>query len=105
MNTTRKGNEGERVVQHDLESKGWTFGSRRHIGGAGDAIAIKPGHRPRLIEIKKTKVRGPAACPPADRQALEEYADKHDLDPEIAWVRGESVIYFPPESWPRREKK
>ena len=98
-NTARVGNQGELAVQHNLERKGWTYGSRRHIGGPGDGLAVKPGYRSRIIEVKKTKTAW-SHFGPGDRRALLEYAEKHDLDPELAWVVGDTVRFLPAEAWP-----
>lgn len=57
MNTARKGNTAERFVAKDLESRGFLVGSRRHVGGAGDHIAVHPGGEVWLVEVKATKER------------------------------------------------
>lgn len=99
MNTTRKGNAGENLVSNDLQGKGWVYGSRRHIGGPGDGLAVKAGHKPRLIEVKKTKTAW-SHFGPTDRRALLDYSIKHDLEPWLAWVVGERVQYIPAAGWP-----
>ncbi len=99
MNTARKGNAGENRVCDDLQRKGWVYGSRRHIGGPGDAIAFKTGYRTRLIEVKKTKTAW-SHFGPADRKAMLEFAEKFDLDPYLAWIRGDHIHYLLPKDWP-----
>lgn len=42
MNTARKGNAAEVFVARWLQDRGWLVASRRHIGGAGDLLAIHP---------------------------------------------------------------
>lgn len=43
MNTTAKGSAAERYVARWLQERGWLVASRRHIGGAGDLLAVWPG--------------------------------------------------------------
>lgn len=42
-NTARAGNSAEVYVARWLQARGWLVGSRRHIGGAGDLLAVWPG--------------------------------------------------------------
>ena len=42
-NTSRKGSSAENFVANWLQNRGWLVGSRRHIGGAGDLLAVWPG--------------------------------------------------------------
>lgn len=49
------GNAAERFVAKDLESRGYVVASRRHIGGAGDLLAVHPGGEVWLVEVKKRK--------------------------------------------------
>ena len=52
MNSSRKGSAGECFVRAELEAKGALVGSRRHIGGAGDEVAIFPSGETWLVEVK-----------------------------------------------------
>jgi len=42
VNTARKGSSGELFAAARLEAMGYVVASRRHIGGAGDLLAIHP---------------------------------------------------------------
>lgn len=42
MNTARKGKSAEVYVARWLQDRGWLVASRRHIGGAGDLLAVHP---------------------------------------------------------------
>jgi Holliday junction resolvase-like predicted endonuclease len=55
MNTVNKGSAAERFVAKDLEAKGFVVASRRHIGGAGDLLAVHPDGLVYLVEVKKRK--------------------------------------------------
>jgi Holliday junction resolvase-like predicted endonuclease len=55
LNTARKGNSAERFVVKHLEEKGWVVASRRHIGGAGDLLAVHPNGATWLVEVKCCK--------------------------------------------------
>jgi Holliday junction resolvase-like predicted endonuclease len=56
VNTARKGNSAEVFVARWLEERGWVVGSRRHIGGAGDLLAVLPSSGVTwLIEVKCCK--------------------------------------------------
>lgn len=41
VSTVSKGNSAERYVAKWLEDCGWLVASRRHIGGAGDLLAVR----------------------------------------------------------------
>lgn len=72
MNTSRKGNGAELYVAECLESEGWVVASRRHIGGAGDLLAVHPETaETRLVEVKARK-RPYDGFRPADRRAMRE---------------------------------
>ncbi len=56
MSAVRKGIEGELYVAEWLTRRGWVVGSRRHIKGPGDLLAIHPDDGAVwLIEVKKAK--------------------------------------------------
>lgn len=84
VDTSRKGNGRERRSCALLEGDGWLVGSRRHIGGAGDLLAVKAGERPMLIEVKATL--GPYAhFGPKDRAELREAAKRAGAVAVLAW--------------------
>ena len=55
MNTARKGNSAEVYVARWLQARGWLVGSRRHIGGAGDLLAVWPGSPGPFATPSKTR--------------------------------------------------
>lgn len=70
MNTSRKGNSAELFVAENLEAEGWVVASRRHIGGAGDLLAVHPVQaRTLLVEVKARK-RPYDGFRPGDREAM-----------------------------------
>ncbi len=84
-----RGLDRERRIARALEDEGWLVASRRHIGGAGDLLAIRDESQPlggtemRLIEVKST-VSPYAHFLPLDRKAMREAAAKV---PELtAWL-------------------
>jgi hypothetical protein len=105
FNTSRKGNAGENLVVRDLQAKGWVVGGRRHLGGAGDVLAVSQPigriGRALLVEVKKTQ--GPwDAFKPAARRELLIYAREHNLEPLLAWVGPGAKVpkYLRPAEWP-----
>ena len=76
-----------------LAEEGWLCGSRRHIGGAGDILAIRDltvmptsiSLRPLLIEVKSTTRSAWVAFGPADRQELIETAKRHGAEAWLYW--------------------
>lgn len=127
MSSTRRGNAGELRVQHDLEDLGYLVAQRRHVGGAGDLLAVplleerETGvlvqDSPLLIEVK-TDRRGPfSTFGPADRRDLLATADRWHLEALLAWTPNtkieapeapgilfNGIFYIPPTEWPREGK-
>ena len=87
------GNARELKVMALLASEGWLCGSRRHIGGAGDILAVRQleGYyiatpEALLIEVKATaEIPWRSTFGPADRQAMVETAKKYAADPWLYW--------------------
>ena len=93
------GNARELKVMDVLAEEGWLCASRRHIGGAGDVLAVRPvalawempDNTPRvealLIEVKST-ARVPwhaGGFGPDDRQALIDLSERHGAEPWLYW--------------------
>lgn len=99
MNTSRKGNDAERFVAQHLEEKGWVVASRRHIGGAGDLLAVNPNGACWLIEVKCCKSLY-QQFRREDREAMKETK----LPPgAVRWVcnkRGKELEWVSELSWP-----
>lgn len=101
MSTASKGNGFEREVAKALEADGWTVGSRRHIGGCGDLLAVKPGERPRLIECKRGAHSPYENFRELDRNVMRDYAAGRGLVAELAWRKDRGGLEFIVEaSWP-----
>lgn len=100
MSAVRRGTEAERRVVHHLRNQGWLVASRRHIGGAGDLLALKPGQRGRLVEVKSTKTPF-AHFTRLDRDSMLAIAERYDLDPLLAWSPSPSKFAWLAEGdWP-----
>lgn len=85
------GNQRELAVMAVLAEEGWLCASRRHIGGAGDVLAVRwyAGRlgelQAQLIEVKSTAGGPWERFGPADRQALVETAEQHGASAWLYW--------------------
>jgi len=71
-----------------LASEGWLCASRRHIGGAGDILAVtnRTGWpEMQLIEVKSTTRSPWVTFGPKDRQDLVDTALTYGAEPVLAW--------------------
>ena len=72
-----------------LAEEGWLCASRRHIGGAGDILAVRMDRILRsaalLIEVKSTARSAWVSFGPADRQALIDTAIRYGAEPWLYW--------------------
>lgn len=102
MNAARKGNGRELRTASILESEGWTVGSRRHVAGPGDLLAVKDGERPRLIEVKATAGGPYEHFGPRDRNGMRAYAAERGLVAELAWWAPRAATHriFDEAEWP-----
>lgn len=82
------GNDRDVKVRKVLEELGYTVGSRRHIPGAGDLIAVLPvllDHDVALVEVKST-AKGPwEHFSPSERLELAETAADAGGTGYVAW--------------------
>jgi len=103
------GNARELKVMDVLATEGWLCASRRHIGGAGDILAVRLHTRgedydvceAQLIEVKSTTRSPWVNFLPADRQAMVETAAQHGCEAWLYWWpprRGLQRI--PASEWP-----
>lgn len=102
MSTSSRGNAAERRVVAHLHEQGWCCASRRHIGGAGDILAVHPSQRPRLIEVKQRQNVWEGFRRP-DRKALKAEAERIGADPLLAWCKAPSkpIAWRTESGWPR----
>ena len=108
------GNARELKVMDVLASEGWLCASRRHIGGAGDILAVHATpvphwagpnslllNRALLIEVKSTTRSPWVNFGQQDRQAMVETAEQHGCEAWLYWWpprRGLQRI--PASEWP-----
>jgi len=116
------GNARELKVMDLLASEGWLCASRRHIGGAGDILAVRryrdepPSEyglyetpEARLIEVKSTTRSPWVTFGPKDRQDLVDTALTYGAEPVLAWwpprgkLRWIRPSEFPPNPQPEIE--
>ena len=112
MSNVGRGIAGERRAWHHLEDLGYLVSSRRHVGGAGDLLAIQGDvgvwfldqGRPLLIEVK-TSARAFSSFPPADRNALLETAHEYGCEPLLCWWPTEECgpFWIEASDWPEQE--
>ena len=104
MNTARYGNGVEVKLAKQLEDEGWIVGSRRHIAGPGDLLAVSTiTGAVMLIEVKAT-ARGPwAGFGPQDRNAMLTGARSIRARPVLVWwpKGNDEPEWFYDETWPR----
>ena len=95
-----RGLDRERRVLNALEEQGWGVGSRRHVGGPGDLLAVSLTEV-RLIEVKST-LRPYSHFHPADRAAMIEFGKLIGADPWLYWwPKGRGTWEeIPPADWP-----
>jgi Holliday junction resolvase len=112
------GNTRELRVMDVLAEEGWLCASRRHIGGAGDVLAIRENSfqclsaevdtvhditEARLIEVKSTTRSPWVTFGPKDRQELVDTAIRFGAEPWLAWwpprgkLRWIGETEFPPQ--------
>jgi Holliday junction resolvase len=110
------GNTRELRVMDVLAEEGWLCASRRHIGGAGDVLAIRSyvdigsakgeGIDAMLIEVKSTTRSPWVSFGPKDRQELVDTAISFGAEPWLAWwpprgkLRWIAPSEFPPNPQP-----
>ena len=102
MSNVGRGIAGERRAWHHLEDLGFLVGSRRHIGGAGDILAVSPDPAAALLVEVKTNGSSPfATFYPPDRAELIATAIEYQCTPLLCWTPSASTIFYIPEDeWP-----
>lgn len=101
-----RGIQRERQVRRELEAEDWWV--TRAAGSLGDAdlVALKAGHRPRLIEVKSS-AQGPYEhFRPKDRADILFAAEVAGAVAELAWwpPRGK-LRWIPSAEWPADRRR
>lgn len=117
MSAVSRGNAAERYVAKWLQDRGWIVGSRRHIGGAGDLLAVHPEPLIKggedfldflgdpiptsvwLIEVKAAKELW-QQFRREDRQAMRDTFLPPGGERFCVNVRGKELEWYPESSWP-----
>ena len=116
------GNARELKVMDVLASEGWLCASRRHIGGAGDILAVRSYlsdspianvlrpymngagagmTKAMLIEVKSTTRSPWVNFGQADRQAMVETAEQHGCEAWLYWWPPRRDLQrIPASEWP-----
>lgn len=91
----------ERKVLKLLREENWFCFRTPASLGVCDVVALKAGHRPRMLEVKST-VRGPfAGFPPSDRRDLHDAAVAAGADAYLAyWPPRKALALIPSYDWP-----
>lgn len=97
----QRGTQRERAVRLELANQDWLAFRAPASLGVADVVALKDGHRPRLIECKST-AQGPYEhFGPADRQRLRLAAQIAGADAYLAWWPSRGVLRWIHETeWP-----
>lgn len=83
----------------------WAMRSPGSFGSA-DVIAMRPGDRPRMVEVKSTAAGPFAHFGPAARAALIGTADLAGAEAWLVWwpPRQKEPIWLGPEAWPQANR-
>jgi Holliday junction resolvase-like predicted endonuclease len=102
-NTSRKGNEGERVVGKWYAERGYILGSRRHIKGPGDWLVVHPETgRVLLVEAKKCKNIWDNFRPKEreEMKAMKLPPGAERLLVNVISVKNKELAFFGEKTWP-----
>ena len=106
------GNARELAVMKVLASEGWLCASRRHIGGAGDILAVRIDPvtarsrtfielQAQLIEVKSTTRSPWVNFGQQDRQAMVETAEQYGCEAWLYWWPPRRDLQrIPASEWP-----
>ena len=86
-----------------LQERGYVVGSRRHVGGAGDLLAVHESLSSTLIEVKTTAGGPWERFGPVARHDLYTTATRVRARPCLAWApRGDlaALRFIYAEDWP-----
>jgi Holliday junction resolvase len=89
-----RGREAEVRLMEELETDGWLVGSRRHVTGPGDILAMRFGLFSmgggstcigRLIEVRTCRQLPTDSMEPEELHSLSVAARRSGVSPWIAW--------------------
>lgn len=100
MNTARKGNAAESFVAKWLQERGWVVASRRHIGGAGDLLAVHPDDGATwLVEVKCCKELW-QQFRREDREEMKATTLPENGERWVVNKKGSELVWVPESAWP-----
>lgn len=115
---SQQGRDAELEAMRSLGVQGWLCGSRRHMLGAGDFVAVRPFalvklpnatkrpiHEVRLVEVKTTAQSPYERFGPDDRSLLLEAAHRIGAEAWIAWrpPKAPCWAWLPSPVWPKND--
>lgn len=96
------GHKRERQVRERLEDDDWVVVRAAGSLGDVDLVALKAGHRARLIEVKATAGGPYERFGPKDRADILFKAQLAGAAAELAWWPARGVLRFiPSNEWPK----
>jgi Holliday junction resolvase len=97
-----RGHNRERMVKAFLQDQDWFVVRTAGSFGDADLVALKAGHRPRLVEVKSTAGGPYERFGPTERDTLRLAAQMAGADALLAWwpPRG-TLRWIPAEEWPQ----
>lgn len=102
MSGVSRGNAFDVVVAKAMRAMGFTVGSRRHIGGAGDLLGVHPDGRVWLVECKNRK-HPFQGFRREDRRAMMETPLPPGAERFLAYRDGEEIKWLGSAEWPPYE--
>ena len=96
-----RGHQRERAVRDWHTERDWIAFRAPASLGVADVVALKAGHRARLIEVKSTAAGPYHSFGPSERERLRFAAQMAGADPILAWWPPRGTLRFIPASeWP-----
>lgn len=96
-----RGHDRERQVKAHLQERDWVVVRAAGSLGGIDLVAMKPGRRPLLVEVKSTAGGPYERFQPAERDALRLAADMAGAEAILAWWPPRGKLHWIEASeWP-----
>lgn len=102
MSGKTAGTNKERKLKKELEADGWIVYRSAASIGAADLVAMKAGHKPRLIQVKATAGGKYERFQPEERENLKAEGKAAGAEVWLVWwpPNGKQV-WVHPVSWPK----